>query len=92
MSTIVFIGLGRMGVPMAAHLVAAGHTVRGVEINPAAADAARAHGIEVVDSVAAALPGADACLTSLPKPASRLAAMTCSADGASTPSGETRRP
>ena len=68
MSTIAFIGLGRMGVPMAAHLVAAGHTVRGVEINPAAADAARAHGIEVVDSVAAALAGADACLTSLPKP------------------------
>ena len=42
--------------------------MRGVEINPAAADAARAHGIEVVDSVAAALAGADACLTSLPKP------------------------
>ncbi len=45
MSTIAFIGLGRMGVPMAAHLVAAGHTVRGVEINPAAAVAARALGI-----------------------------------------------
>ncbi len=68
MSTIAFIGLGRMGVPMASHLVAAGHTVRGVEINPAAAAAATAHGIEVVGSVAQALEGADACLTSLPKP------------------------
>ena len=48
MSTIAFIGLGRMGVPMAAHLVAAAHTVRGVEINPAAAEVARAHGIDVV--------------------------------------------
>ena len=68
MSIIAFIGLGRMGVPMAAHLVAAGHTVRGVEINPAAAEVARAHGIDVVGSNAEALAGADACLTSLPKP------------------------
>ncbi|WP_454119226.1 NAD(P)-dependent oxidoreductase [Microbacterium lacticum] len=68
MSTIAFIGLGRMGVPMAAHLVDAGHTVRGVEINPVAAEAARAHGITIVGSVAKALAGADACLTSLPKP------------------------
>lgn len=68
MSTIAFIGLGRMGAPMAAHLVAAGHTVRGVEINPAAAEAAAARGIHVVGSVAEALAGADAAFTSLPKP------------------------
>ena len=59
MSTIAFIGLGRMGVPMAAHLVAAGHTVRGVEINPAAADAARAHGIEAVSYTHLTLPTSD---------------------------------
>lgn len=68
MSIIAFIGLGRMGVPMASHLVAAGHAVRGVEIDPTAADAARARGIEIVGSVAEALAGADACFTSLPKP------------------------
>ena len=68
MSTIAFIGLGRMGTPMAAHLAAAGHTVRGVEINPAAAAAAQARGIHIVGSPAEALAGADACFTSLPKP------------------------
>ncbi|MBN9215978.1 MAG: 3-hydroxyisobutyrate dehydrogenase [Microbacterium sp. SCN 70-200] len=68
MSTIAFIGLGRMGAPMAAHLIAAGHTVRGVEINPTAAAIAAEHGVELVDTVAAALAGADAVLTSLPKP------------------------
>lgn len=68
MATIAFIGLGRMGAPMAGHLVAAGHTVRGVEINPLAAEAAAARGVEVVASVAEALSGADACFTSLPKP------------------------
>ncbi len=41
MSTIAFIGLGRMGVPMAAHLVAAGHTVRGVEIKQISAYSCR---------------------------------------------------
>ncbi len=68
MSTIAWIGLGHMGEPMAAHLVAAGHTVRGVDLNPAAAAAAAARGVNVVSSVAEALDGADACFTSLPKP------------------------
>ncbi|MFT4135663.1 NAD(P)-dependent oxidoreductase [Microbacterium sp.] len=68
MSTIVWIGLGHMGGPMTANLVAAGHTVRGVDLNPAAAEAAASHGVEVAGSVAEALVGADACFTSLPKP------------------------
>ncbi len=68
MATIAFIGLGRMGAPMAGHLVAAGHTVRGVEINPVAAEAAAARGIGIVGSVAEAVTGADVCITSLPKP------------------------
>lgn len=68
MSTIAFIGLGRMGTPMAGHLVAAGHTVRGVEVNPTAAAAATARGVQVVATVAEALEGADVCITSLPKP------------------------
>ncbi|MDL5349973.1 NAD(P)-binding domain-containing protein [Microbacterium sp. zg-YB36] len=68
MSTIAFIGLGHMGAPMAAHLVSAGHTVRGVDPVPAAREAAAGRGIQVVDTVADALAGADACLTSLPGP------------------------
>lgn len=68
MATIAWIGLGHMGGPMSAHLVAAGHTVRGVDITPAAIAAARDHGVQIVDSVAEALQGADACITSLPKP------------------------
>ncbi len=68
MSTIAWIGLGHMGGPMTAHLVAAGHTVRGVDLNPAAAAAAAQRGVEVVATVADALRGADACFTSLPKP------------------------
>ena len=31
MATIAFLGLGHMGGPMAANLVAAGHTVRGFD-------------------------------------------------------------
>ncbi len=68
MSTIAWIGLGHMGEPMTANLVAAGHTVRGVDLNPAAAAAAASHGVRIVGSVAEALAGADACFTSLPKP------------------------
>ncbi|GAA3900965.1 3-hydroxyisobutyrate dehydrogenase [Microbacterium invictum] len=68
MTTIAWIGLGHMGAPMTAHLIAAGHTVRGVDPNPDAAAAAAAHGVEVVASIAEAVTGADAVVTSLPKP------------------------
>lgn len=33
MTTIAFVGLGAMGLPMAMNLVAAGHTVRGFDVN-----------------------------------------------------------
>jgi len=48
---IGFIGLGRMGGAMAAHLVAAGHRVLGLDPSPGARDAARESGVEIVDSV-----------------------------------------
>lgn len=41
MATIAFLGLGHMGGPMAANLIAAGHTVHGFDPVPAAAQAAR---------------------------------------------------
>ena len=68
MSTIAWIGLGHMGAPMSANLVAAGHTVRGVDLNPDAAAAAASRGVTVVPTIAEALQGAEACITSLPMP------------------------
>jgi 3-hydroxyisobutyrate dehydrogenase len=68
MSTIAWIGLGHMGLPMSAHLVSAGHVVRGVDVDPTATAAAVARGVDIVASIAAAVEGADACITSLPRP------------------------
>ena len=44
MTTIAFLGLGNMGGPMAANLVAAGHTVRGFDPVPALKAAAEGQG------------------------------------------------
>jgi 3-hydroxyisobutyrate dehydrogenase len=66
MSTIVWIGLGHMGHPMSQHMRKAGYVVRGVDIDPAAAERARRDGIEVVDTVAEACKGVDAVFTMLP--------------------------
>ncbi len=51
---------------MSKNLVDAGHTVRGYDPVPAAVDAAKANGIEVFDSGAAAVSGADVVITMLP--------------------------
>jgi 2-hydroxy-3-oxopropionate reductase len=48
---IGFIGLGRMGGAMAAHLAEAGHQVLGLDPSPEARDAARERGVEIVESV-----------------------------------------
>lgn len=66
MSTIAWIGLGNMGSRMTGNLVAAGHQVRGYDLNPAACEQAAQAGVEIVDGVAAALEGADAVFTMLP--------------------------
>ncbi|MCM3503168.1 NAD(P)-dependent oxidoreductase [Microbacterium sp. P26] len=54
MSDVGFIGLGKMGVPMAARLVAAGHRVRGYDPVDAARAALSDAGGEAVGSAAAA--------------------------------------
>lgn len=66
MSTIAFLGLGNMGGPMAKNLVAAGHTVRGFDLVPAAQEAARAAGVTVIGTAEEAVAGADAVVTMLP--------------------------
>lgn len=57
---IGFIGLGNMGAPMAANLVAAGHEVIGFDI------AAHPEGIQIADHAADAAAGADMVITMLP--------------------------
>ncbi len=65
MTTIGFIGLGIMGGPMAANLIAAGHTVLGHDAQQAAAERLVTAGGKYVDSVAAAT-AADVVITVLP--------------------------
>jgi len=66
MSTIAFLGLGNMGGPMAANLVAAGHTVRAFDPVVTLRDAAAEKGAAVFASGAEAVAGADVVVTSLP--------------------------
>lgn len=64
--TVAFIGMGNMGGPMAANLVAAGHRVLGYDLFPAALEAAAAKGVEVAESGEAAVAEADVVITMLP--------------------------
>ncbi|MGW5150489.1 3-hydroxyisobutyrate dehydrogenase [Rhodococcus koreensis] len=66
MSVIAWIGLGKMGLPMALRITGAGHEVRGVEINPVAAREAAKAGIRIHSSAIEAIEGADAVITMLP--------------------------
>ncbi|MGX6448074.1 NAD(P)-dependent oxidoreductase [Patulibacter sp. S7RM1-6] len=66
MSTVAFVGLGVMGGPMAAHLVAAGHDVVGVNRSRAAVERLVAAGGRGAASVAAAVRDAAVVITMLP--------------------------
>ena len=66
MTTIAFLGLGHMGGPMAANLVAAGHTVRGFDPVVALRDAAEEKGAAVFHTGAEAVSAAEVVITSLP--------------------------
>ena len=65
-STVAFLGLGNMGGPMAANLVAAGHAVHGFDPVAALKASAEAKGAKVFDSGPAAVAEADVVITSLP--------------------------
>jgi 3-hydroxyisobutyrate dehydrogenase-like beta-hydroxyacid dehydrogenase len=60
-----FIGLGEMGLPMAANLVRAGHVVTGYDLDQARLEAAEAAGVERAATTAAAALAADAVITML---------------------------
>ncbi len=64
---IGFIGLGRMGWPMAGRLAAAGHAVVAHDVAPdRAADFARVHGGRAAGSAADVAPGSTVVITMLP--------------------------
>ena len=64
--TVGVIGLGNMGLGMAATLARAGFAVLGFDLNQARRAPAEAAGVAVEDSAAAVLRGADALVFSLP--------------------------
>ena len=66
MTSIAFLGLGHMGNPMAANLMAAGHDVIGFDVVPAALDQAGEQGITVAASGAEAVADADVVITMFP--------------------------
>ena len=63
---IAFIGLGNMGEPMAANLVAAGHEVHGYDVAVPAMERAVARGVKAAPSLAGACGAAQAVVTMLP--------------------------
>ncbi len=67
-SRLGFVGLGSMGGPMCANLVAAGHPVTAFDVDPAALARATEAGAAPADSAAACAAAADVLLTSLPHP------------------------
>jgi 3-hydroxyisobutyrate dehydrogenase len=66
MTHIAFIGLGRMGGPMAANLAKAGRELRGFDLDPRLCADAEARGVRSASSVEAAARGAAAIITMLP--------------------------
>lgn len=66
MSRVAFIGLGNMGVPMAANLVRAGHEVAGFDLVAANGERAAGEGVAVAGSAREAASGAEVVVTMLP--------------------------
>ena len=66
MANIAFLGLGKMGGPMAANLVKAGHKVAGYDLIEAQKEAAAATGVAIRRSAREAVAGAEIVITMLP--------------------------
>jgi 3-hydroxyisobutyrate dehydrogenase len=65
-AVIAFVGLGHMGVPMVARLVAAGHRVRGFDLSSDARDRGASVGATAADDPAIAVADADVVILMLP--------------------------
>ena len=66
MTTIGFIGLGNMGLPMAHNLIKAGHAVSGLDVNRAPVEKLAAAGGAEAANITAAVSGAEIIITMLP--------------------------
>lgn len=66
MADVGFIGLGNMGGPMAANLVAAGYTVTGTDRSADACARAREQGVTIVNTVAEAAQAGPVVISMLP--------------------------
>ncbi len=64
--TIAFIGLGNMGLPMAANLAKAAHRVTAFDLSADAVAKARTQGLQIAASAAEAVEGADVVVSMLP--------------------------
>jgi 2-hydroxy-3-oxopropionate reductase len=64
--TIGFVGLGIMGLPMAGHLLKAGHKVVGYDVVPASLQRFTELGGETASSAAQAAAGADVVISMVP--------------------------
>lgn len=69
MSVIHFVGVGKMGLPMALHLKAAGHAVTVSDPSEERLQLARQQGLRVAEDADAALGSADVVFSSLPNDA-----------------------
>ena len=65
-TSVGFIGLGNMGIPMAGNLLAAGLHVTGYDVADGARTAARQKGLDIASSAAAAAADRDIVITMLP--------------------------
>jgi 3-hydroxyisobutyrate dehydrogenase-like beta-hydroxyacid dehydrogenase len=70
---IGFIGIGKMGLPMARHLAAAGHALTACDADAAARTRAQAAGLDTAATVAEATSRAEVLVSSLPDDAALLA-------------------
>ena len=71
--SLLFVGIGKMGLPMAGHLHAAGHALAVHDPSAERCALARERGLTVVDAWPSALGDADVVLSSLPDDAALLA-------------------
>ena len=66
MTRIAFVGLGNMGMPMAANLVKAGHEVSGYDLLAANRERAKGEGVTIAASARETADGAEVLITMLP--------------------------
>ncbi|HEY0441683.1 MAG TPA: NAD(P)-binding domain-containing protein, partial [Xanthobacteraceae bacterium] len=76
MTPTAWIGLGNLGLPMAARIAAAGVPLVGVDKDAARSGLAQARGIETAGTLESAVAGARIVVTSLPSDAVVLAVTT----------------